>query len=111
MAVSSAVSAPVGKTKEYIAHGYPFPPLAERLEQLDETPQDPALVGLASHLGFPDYATAQRSPVTLLGTPAEVREELAKRSADTGVSYYILFPATPDTQALFVDEVMPAVVG
>ncbi len=78
---------------------------------LSNTPQDPALVGLASHLGFPDYATAQRSPVALLGTPAEVREELATRIADTGVTYFIMLLATVDTHILFANEVMPAFQG
>ena len=69
---------------------------------------DATLRGLASHLGFPDYASAQRAPVCLLGTPEEVKRELEERIAATGVTYYIVFPATPDTQALLVDEVMPA---
>lgn len=69
---------------------------------------DATLRGLAAHLGFPDYASAQRAPVCLLGTPEEVKRELEERIAATGVTYYIVFPATPDTQALLVDEVMPA---
>ncbi len=69
---------------------------------------DATLRGLASHLGFPDYASAQKAPVCLLGTPEEVKREIAERVANTGVTYYIVFPATPDTQQLLVDEVMPA---
>lgn len=71
-------------------------------------PNDAALRRIAADLGFPDYATAQRAPVVLLGTPAELREELARRIAETGVTYYIVAPATPDSQALFAAEVMPA---
>ena len=59
---------------------------------------DPALVGLARQLGFPDYATAQASPVALLGTPEEVRAEIKKRVAETGLTYYMLFPATIDDE-------------
>ena len=77
---------------------------------LSNDPDDPQLRGIASMIGFPDYATAQRAPVTLLGTPAEVRAELSRRIAETGVTYYIMVMATPDTQALFVNEVMPAFV-
>lgn len=69
--------------------------------------QAPALRQLATQLGFPDYATAQNSPVALFGTPEEVRAELRKRIAETGVTYYILFPTSDESQDLFVREVMP----
>ena len=69
---------------------------------------DEQLVGLADSLGFPDYATAQRSPVALLGTADEVREELERRSSLSGMRYYILFMATPESQERFAAEVMPA---
>ena len=69
---------------------------------------DPALRGLGEMLGFPNYEAAQGSPVALLGTPEQVRTELAKRIRETGVTNYIVFPATPDTWDLLVKEVMPA---
>ena len=75
---------------------------------LSRDKNDAALRSLAEQLHFPDYATAQRSPVCLLGTPDEVKGELETRIAETGVTYYMAFPATPDTQQLLVDEVMPA---
>ncbi|MGD9600227.1 MAG: TIGR03619 family F420-dependent LLM class oxidoreductase [Gammaproteobacteria bacterium] len=69
---------------------------------------DPALRQLASGLGFPDYATAQASPVALLGTPEEVTRTLHTRIRETGVTYYILVPSSEESQDLFVREVMPA---
>jgi alkanesulfonate monooxygenase SsuD/methylene tetrahydromethanopterin reductase-like flavin-dependent oxidoreductase (luciferase family) len=75
---------------------------------LSRDANDPVLRNLAKRLGFADYATAQRAPVALLGTPDEVRRELASRIAATGITYYIVFAATPDTQELLVSEVMPA---
>lgn len=72
---------------------------------------DAQLTGLAEQLGFPDLATAQAAPVTLLGTPDEVKAELRRRIDTIGLSYFILFMATPESQQLFVDEVMPEFVG
>ena len=77
---------------------------------LSRDADDDALRQLASNLGFTDYGAAQRSPVALIGTPAEVRRELAQRIAETGVTYYILIMATPDAQSLFANEVMPEFV-
>jgi probable F420-dependent oxidoreductase len=74
---------------------------------LSEDARDPALRQLASRLGFADYTAAQRAPVALLGTPAEVRAEIERRVAETGLTYFIVFPATPSTQDLLVREVMP----
>jgi probable F420-dependent oxidoreductase len=69
---------------------------------------DPALRDLASGLGFSDYAAAQRAPVALLGTPAEVKREIQRRVEETAVTYYIMLAASPETQDLFVTDVMPA---
>ena len=69
---------------------------------------DPALREMATGLGFSDYASAQRAPVALIGTPDEVKQQIEQRIEDTGVTYYIMLAASPETQALFVKEVMPA---
>lgn len=69
---------------------------------------DPALREIATHLGFPDYATAQRAPVALLGTPDEVKQQLAQRIEETGITYYILAMSSPESQDLFAQEVVPA---
>jgi len=75
---------------------------------LSRDKNDATLRQLASHLGFPTYEAAQKAPVALLGTPEEVKRELAERIQATGVTYYIVFPATADSQQLLVDEIMPA---
>ncbi|MBK6660596.1 MAG: LLM class flavin-dependent oxidoreductase [Proteobacteria bacterium] len=75
---------------------------------LSRDKDDATLRQLASHLGFPSYEAAQKAPVALLGTPQEVKRELEERIANTGVTYYIVFPATADSQQLLVDEIMPA---
>lgn len=68
---------------------------------------DSALHDMAKNLGFPDYAAAQRSPVALLGTPAQVRDEIARRIEDTGVTYYMMFAASDESWSLFSREVLP----
>jgi hypothetical protein len=40
--------------------------------------------------------------------PAEL-DLLRRRVADTGVTYHVVIPMSPGTQALFADEVMPSV--
>jgi probable F420-dependent oxidoreductase len=75
---------------------------------LSRDKNDATLRHLASQLGFPSYEAAQRAPVALLGTPDEVKRELEERIKSTGLTYYIVFPATPDSQELLVNEVMPA---
>ena len=62
---------------------------------------------MAKNLGFPDYESAQSAPVALIGKPSEVREELEKRIKETGVTYYIMLTASPETQDMFVSDVMP----
>ena len=74
---------------------------------LSEDKNDPALREMATNLGFPSYESAQSAPVALLGTPSEVRDELEKRVKETGVSYYIMLTASPETQDMFVSDVMP----
>jgi probable F420-dependent oxidoreductase len=74
---------------------------------LSTDPNDAGLREMAKNLGFPDYDTAQRAPVALLGTPDEVKRELAARLKDTGVTYYIVVPAGEESYDRFVGEVMP----
>lgn len=72
---------------------------------------DPALRETATGLGFPDYAAAQRAPVALIGTPDEVKQQIEQRIEETGITYYIMFASSSQTQDLFVREVMPAFKG
>ena len=80
------------------------------LVAMSDNPGDETLRGIATQLGFPDYATAQRSPLALLGTPDEVIKELQTRIDETGMSYYIVIAMTPESQALFVKKVMPGFI-
>jgi len=75
---------------------------------MSENADDPALREVATRLGFPDYESAQRAPVALLGTPEEVRSELARRIEDTGITYYIIAGSSPESVKLFAEQVMPA---
>ncbi len=77
---------------------------------VSKTPNDPALQLLATQLGFPDYASAQRSPVAVLGTPDEIKRELHHRIETTGLTYYIFVASSEAAQDLFVHEVMPEFV-
>ena len=74
---------------------------------LSEDKNDAGLREMAANLGFPDYASAQAAPVALLGTASEVRNEIEKRIKETGVTYYIMLTANPETQDMFVSDVMP----
>jgi probable F420-dependent oxidoreductase len=76
--------------------------------ELSEDARDPALREAAARLGFQDYAAAQRAPVALFGTPAEVRSEIARRVEQAGLTWFILIASTPRSQALFAREVLPA---
>jgi probable F420-dependent oxidoreductase len=78
---------------------------------LSRDANDPALRQLAARLGFPDYESAQRAPVAVLGTPEEARRELRRRIKETGVTYFIFLASSEATQDLFVKEVMPEFAG
>jgi alkanesulfonate monooxygenase SsuD/methylene tetrahydromethanopterin reductase-like flavin-dependent oxidoreductase (luciferase family) len=72
---------------------------------------DSGLRDLARQLGFDDYEEARRSPVALLGTPSQLRDTLAERIADTGVTYYMMFAANQESWDLFAKEVLPHFAG
>jgi probable F420-dependent oxidoreductase len=72
---------------------------------------DSGLRGMAKNLGFPDYESAQRSPIALLGTPAPVRAALNERIANTGVTYYMMAPANDESWTLSANEVLPHFVN
>lgn len=68
---------------------------------------DSALNDMARKLGYADLEAARHSPVALLGTPEEVRAEIARRIEETGVTYYMMFPATDESWRLFSAEILP----
>ncbi|MEC9247603.1 MAG: LLM class flavin-dependent oxidoreductase [Pseudomonadota bacterium] len=73
---------------------------------LSHKENDKELVAIANHLGFPSLSDAQGSPVALLGTAAQVVDEIQKRKEETGITYYIIVMATKSTREIFVEEVM-----
>lgn len=74
---------------------------------MSRSENDSGLVDMARQLGFDDYEQARRAPVALLGTPAQVRDTLEERIADTGVTYYMMFAANDESWTLFANEVLP----
>ena len=54
-------------------------------------------------------AEAERFPLALIGTPAQLRERLAERIALLGVDYVVLQFAALEPLARFASEVLPAV--
>ena len=78
------------------------------LAALSEDENDPVFEGLADQLGFSSVQEAKSSPVALMGTPEQVRAELEDRYNRTGMSYYILFMAGSETQAMWAEEISPA---
>jgi alkanesulfonate monooxygenase SsuD/methylene tetrahydromethanopterin reductase-like flavin-dependent oxidoreductase (luciferase family) len=77
------------------------------LANLSADPHHPVFARLAKRLGFPDLDAARRSPVALIGTPAQAIEELFDRVGD-GVGYFIVVATSAETQQLLADEVLPA---
>ncbi len=78
---------------------------------LTRDPADAALAQTATFLSFPDTDTALRSPLTLMGTPDQVKREIHTRIEDMGLTYTIVIPVSPESQELFVHEVMPEFVA
>jgi probable F420-dependent oxidoreductase len=72
---------------------------------------DAALARTAKGMGFPDLEAARNSPVLLAGTPDEVRRELRARIEEFGTTYYIVFPASPESGELLVKEIMLEFAG
>jgi alkanesulfonate monooxygenase SsuD/methylene tetrahydromethanopterin reductase-like flavin-dependent oxidoreductase (luciferase family) len=68
---------------------------------------DAAIKATAAGMGFPSADAARNSPVLLMGTPDEVKRELRSRIEDFGMTYYIVFPTTPETRDLLVKDIMP----
>jgi probable F420-dependent oxidoreductase len=68
---------------------------------------DAAAKAMASAMGFPSEAAARNAPTLLIGTPDEVRRELRSRIEEFGMTYHIVFTATPEARDLFVSDVMP----
>lgn len=78
------------------------------LANLSHDPDHPTFERLARRLGFSDLASAQSSPVALIGTPEQALDELRTRIDDDGVSYFIVVCTSPETQEILAGEILPA---
>jgi probable F420-dependent oxidoreductase len=72
------------------------------------TPADEESQRLAHRLGLPDAEAARRSPVSLVGTPEQLIEELSYRAVEVGATYYVCVHASERSERIFTNEVMPA---
>lgn len=68
---------------------------------------DAAVKAAVSSMGFPSEESARNSPVLLMGTPDEVRQELRSRIEEFGMTYFIVFPTSTESRDLLVSEIMP----
>jgi alkanesulfonate monooxygenase SsuD/methylene tetrahydromethanopterin reductase-like flavin-dependent oxidoreductase (luciferase family) len=59
-------------------------------------------------MGSPDEEATRRAPVLLMGTPDEVRRELASRIEEFGIRYYVVLPVPEEAHALLVRDIIPA---
>ena len=66
-----------------------------------------AIRATASSMGFPSDDAVRKSPVMLMGTPDEVRRELRLRIEELGMTYFIVFPTTPESRDLLVGDIIP----
>jgi probable F420-dependent oxidoreductase len=73
----------------------------------EKSAADAAVRATASSMSFRSEESARSSPVLLMGTPDEVRRELRSRVEDFGMTYFIVFPTSPESGELLVNEVMP----
>jgi len=73
----------------------------------DKSVADAATRAVASSMGFPSEEAVRKSPVMLMGTPDEVRRELSSRIEELGMTYFIVFPTTPETRDLLVGDIIP----
>ena len=74
---------------------------------LSHDPTDPTLAQTAAFLGFPDAESAFGSPLTLMGTPDQVRQKLYTRAKEMGITYTIVIPGSAESHEIFAQEVMP----
>ena len=68
---------------------------------------DAAVKATATNMGFPTDQAVRESPVFLIGTPDEARRELRARIEELGMTYFIVFPTTPESNDLLVSAIIP----
>src|SRR5579884_229965 len=57
--------------------------------------------------GISDLDEVRRLPMSLIGTPAEIRRELRYRIEELNTTYYMLALGSPEAVELFASQVMP----
>lgn len=63
--------------------------------------------GMAQTLGLGDVQAIYQSPNTLVGSPEQVAEEILRRRAELGVTYFFCNFAVPEMFEQFCQKVMP----
>ena len=74
----------------------------------DRKAADAAAEGVAKQMGFPSVEAARRSPSILVGTPAQVKDEIRSRIDELGLRYFVVFATSTEARELFAAEVLPA---
>lgn len=74
----------------------------------DRATADAMAAATAQSLGIQDNASVRDSLQVLIGTPDDVKRELATRVEKFGMTYFFLNFMMPDTIDFFAKEVMPA---
>ena len=69
---------------------------------------DAMAAGMAQTLGIEDNASVRDSLQVLIGTPDDIKKELAVRIEKFGMTYFFLNFMMPDAIDMFAKEVMPA---
>jgi probable F420-dependent oxidoreductase len=74
----------------------------------DKKQADASVREAASRMGFRDDEAVRQAPVLLMGTPDEVRRELASRTGEFGITYYIVFPVSEESHEILAHDLIPA---
>src|SRR5260370_29781914 len=70
---------------------------------------DGMAAGMAQTLGIENNASVRDSLQVLIGTPEDIKKELAVRIEKFGMTYFFLNFMMPDAIDMFAKEVMPAI--
>ena len=77
------------------------------LANLSNDATHPTFERLARYLGFENLDAAKRSPVALIGTPAEAVEELHDRVETDGITHFVVVATSLETRELLAADVLP----
>ena len=74
----------------------------------ERTTADAMAAGMAQTLGIENNASVRDSLQVLIGTPDDIKKELAVRIEKFGMTYFFLNFMMPDAAEMFAKEVMPS---